>query len=88
MQIDIPPTEHQALAKMAGDAGYDSVECFVAEHILSLAHHSVAPMSEQELRASLEMCDRGMDEIDAGGGRDAREALLEIGRRRGYSLDV
>ena len=54
-------------------------------------HHpapaELPPMSEQELRQSLNTCDRGMAEIDAGGGQDARQALLEMGRRRGFSVD-
>ena len=91
MQIDIPQADADKLAQLATKAGYDSVELFVTEHVLTLAHHAdpadLPPLSEEELRASLEMCDRGMAEIDAGGGRDARQALLEIGRRRGFSLD-
>ena len=46
-----------------------------------------ALLSDEQLQASLAMCDRGMAEIDSGGGRDAREALLEIGRKRGFPLD-
>jgi hypothetical protein len=91
MQIDIPQGAQARLAQLAVDAGYQSVELFVTEHVLALAHYprvvNLGPLSEEELRASLDSCDRGMAEIDAGGGRDAREALLEIGRRRGFSLD-
>ena len=76
---------------MATQAGYESVEAFVAEHLRALASQTSLTqpdaLSEEQLRDSLAMCDRGMDEIAAGGGVDAREALLEIGRKRGFSLD-
>jgi hypothetical protein len=89
MQINLPPQQIQQLTQQATVAGYDSLETYVSDVLLRLAggSHLAEPSTptEQELAASLEMCDRGMNEINSGGGIDAREALLEIGRKRGFS---
>jgi hypothetical protein len=90
MQIEITQAEQQRLIRLASAAGYEDVEQFVADHVSVLSQQPTPEelplLSPGELEESLAMCDRGMAEIDAGGGREAREALLEIGRKRGFNL--
>lgn len=90
MQIDLPQPEHDRLVKLASAAGYAGAEQYVAEHLIALANDSqtlsLLNPSDDALRASVEMCDRGMAEIDAGGGHDAVEALRKIGRKHGFSV--
>ena len=90
MNINIPPGEQAKLSQLAVEAGYDDVEVFVTEYVLSLAYNArneLPPLREEQLQASLAMCDQGMAEFAGGGGRDAREVMLEIGRRHGLSLE-
>ena len=87
MEINIPPAEQARLAQHAAAAGYDDVQRYVMDHVLAIAHHptplELTPPSEQELQASLEMCDRGMAEAEAGKGRDFRAALDDIAEKHG-----
>ncbi len=82
MQIDIPQSEQDRLAQHAA-AGYDDVERYAAEHLVALAHQptpdELPQLAEEELQASLAMCDESMAEFEAGGG-------LSIGEARELSL--
>lgn len=55
---------------------------------MQINESSADPERPDDLAASLAMCDRGMAELDAGGGKDAIAAMEEIGRQRGYSINV
>lgn len=89
MEINIPPAEQARLAQHAAAAGYDDVERYVKDHVLAIAHYptpiEMPPLSDKELQASLEMCDRGMAEAEAGKGRDFREALDDIAEKHGLN---
>ena len=78
MQIDLPQDDQKKLSVLAAEAGFDSVEHYVAEHLRSLAHHpsaaEFAPLTEEDLQESLAMCDRGMEEAAAGKGMTVSEA--------------
>ncbi len=91
MQIDLPTADQVTLAALATEAGYDSVEHYVTEYLVEFAqHHAVAnlpPLSEQEIRASLAMCDQGMAEARAGKGKDFQEALGRIASKHGLNLE-
>lgn len=84
MQIDVSAEHYDGLARHAAAAGYGNVEAFIA----ALANEPTADprgaLSEEELRRSAADCDSGIKAIEAGGGRDLREAILELGRQRGY----
>jgi hypothetical protein len=84
MQIDLPQDEQKKLGVLAAEAGFDSVEHYVTEHLRTLAQHpsttQFAPLTQEELQESLAMCDRGMEEAAAGKGMsvdDARRHTLE-----------
>lgn len=85
MQIDIPAEHYDGLARHAAAAGYGNVEAFIA----ALAEEPTAdprgPLTENELRRSAAECDRSIANIEAGAGRDLRQALLDLGRERGYA---
>ncbi len=88
MHIDLPQTEQEKLTQQAMAAGFDDVKLFIAEHLVALAHQPAredfAPLSDEELEASLAMIDRSMEEFSAGGGLtldQAREKSLELLKR-------
>jgi hypothetical protein len=84
MQIDISSEHYERLVHQAKAAGYVNLEGFIA----ALAEEPTAdprgPLTEDALRESAAECERGIAQIEAGGGRDVREALLTLGRERGY----
>ncbi len=81
MTIHLPEARLSQLSVLASNAGYESVEEFVSDHLVALAEQQnpadLEPMSEEEMQASLEMIDRGMEDIAAG-----RYYTLEEARRR------
>ncbi|MEO1498075.1 MAG: hypothetical protein AAFV43_13090 [Planctomycetota bacterium] len=87
MQIDLPQPDHDRLTKLASAAGYASAEQYATEHLIALANDpelsELLNPSDEVLRASVEMCDRGMAEADAGLGVDARQAINEIADKYG-----
>jgi hypothetical protein len=84
VQIEIPSEHYERLSRHATAAGFASVESF----IVALADEPTADprgvLTEDDLRQSAADCERGIAEIEAGGGQDLSHALHEIGRRRGY----
>jgi len=78
MQIEIPQSERKRLAQHAAAAGYGDVERYAAEHLLALAQEptpdELPPLDEEELQASLTMCDASMAELEGGGGLSISEA--------------
>jgi hypothetical protein len=89
MQIDIPTVEAKKLELHAAAAGFDSVEKYVTEFVLTLAEQPnaaehFAPLADDELAASLAMIDRGMAQIRSGQGLSVAEArrhtLEQLGR--------
>lgn len=44
-------------------------------------------LSKEEMKESLAMIDRAMAQMDAGGGRDALEALEQLGAKYGFTID-
>jgi hypothetical protein len=91
MQIDIPAAEAEKLERQAAAAGFDSAEKYVTEFVLTLAERPdalelFAPMTDDELAASLAMIDRGMEDARAGRTRPAKAALQEIADEFGLKI--
>lgn len=79
MNIDIPPDQRQKLTEHATAAGFDSVERYVTEFVLTLADRPTAkqiftPLSDDELNASLAGIDQCMKQINAGQGLSVEQA--------------
>jgi len=66
--IQLTPEQQAAIAFHAEREGKDWPE------LLEEKFPALPPMSEEELQASLAMCDRGMAEIEAGQGMGIEEA--------------
>ncbi|QDU91771.1 hypothetical protein Pla175_52020 [Pirellulimonas nuda] len=70
MEISLTPLEQTRLASMATQAGFDSVDRFVAEHVAALAceplPEEIGRLSPEALRESLAMCDLGMRQAQHG----------------------
>jgi len=84
MQIDVSAEHYAGLVRRAVAAGYGNVEALLA----ALANEPTADprgkLSEDEVRRSAAECDCGIQAIEAGGGHDLRDAMLELGRQRGF----
>jgi len=82
MQINIPPSEQDRLARHASAAGYSDVSAYVTEYVMALASQpdDIERLSPEALEAGLSMCDQSMAQIDQG------ESLTSVEARR-QSLD-
>lgn len=88
MEIQITPSQQQRLALHAQAAGYANVEAFVAAQLDDLASQPTTdelPLVDET--AAQEMNRRGEKDITAGRVRDMRNALTELGERRGYAAE-
>ena len=83
MQIDIPFTEEKRLIEQAAAQGYASVEAYASELLVQVAQSGArsafAPLTDEEMEASLAMIERSLAEFEAGKGLtldQARERTL------------
>jgi hypothetical protein len=84
MQIDLLPEEEAEIRRQAVAVGYDSPGRYLVD--LAIKPEAVLqPLTDAELRASAAMCDRGMQEADAGLGVPMRKAILEIASELGLA---
>lgn len=82
MQIEIPQSEQDILARQATAAGYDDVERYVTEQVRALVYQP-SPEEIAENVAKLESADAS---IDAGQGIDAEDAFRSIAEKHGFKL--
>jgi hypothetical protein len=93
MVIDIPQDAVETLSVRAHRAGFDSVESYVAAHVVEFASNDscddeeFARLSESELRASVAMLDQSMADLAAGKDEDFRKVLAEIVDEFGLNLN-
>jgi len=90
MQINLPNDADVIVLQKAAAAGFgEDVNAYVSHLISSdvAIEEPCETLSEAELAASEAMIARGEADIEAGNFRDMKEALLELGEKRGYSLD-
>lgn len=89
MQINLPTDADPIIINKAAAAGFgDDVAAYVA-HLIVMDEPSGDPrgqLAEEQLRQSVAELEAADASIDAGGGRDAREALLELGQKFGFQL--
>ncbi|WP_148075035.1 hypothetical protein [Bythopirellula goksoeyrii] len=86
MQIDISQDDYDRLAKHADAAGYADVPAFISALASEPIEDPRGILSDEDLRVSISECEKAHADIQAGGGRDFREAILEIGRKFGFEL--
>jgi len=90
MQINLPNDAEIIVLQKAAAAGFgDDVNAYVA-HLISADVPMEKPceeLVEAELASSEAMISQGEADIEAGKFRDMKEALLDLGEKRGYSLD-
>ena len=80
MQIEI--TNEAAAIQAAAVAGFASVEEFV-----NGLFTDIAPLTKEELEASLAMCDRGMKNFADGKSQPLKDALTKIASDLGISIE-
>jgi len=82
MQIEIPQSEQDILARQATAAGYDDVECYVTEQVRALVYQP----SPEEIAENVARLERADASIDAGHGIDAEDAFRRIADKHGFKL--
>jgi hypothetical protein len=90
MHINLTGHETEILGRQAAAAGFATADEYVTHFVHTLAQspeHVLAPLSDEELAASLAMIDQGMTEILAGSGltvEGARQlSLSQLGDNAG-----
>lgn len=89
MQIQLPHDADAIVRTKAEAAGFgNDIAAYVGHLIVSdkPAETTFSPLSKEELATSEAMIRRGEEELAAGKFRDMKEALLELGEKRGYSM--
>ena len=82
--IQIPDDQYQYLAQRAQAEGFADVDAFVSALVGEPFVDPRGELTEAQLRQSVEELNAADASIDAGGGRDAKEAFLELGREFGF----
>lgn len=84
--IQLPDDQFQALSAMALAAGYQDVPAFIASFVGEPTDDPRGTLTDAQLRENVAVMERGEAEIDAGGGQDMKEALVEIAKK--HDLDI
>ena len=84
--IQLPDDQYQKLTIVAQAAGYEDVPAFISALAEEPTEDPCGTLTEQELRESVEMIERGNAEIEAGGGMDVEEAFDKIAKKHGLSV--
>jgi hypothetical protein len=87
MQINIPSDAESLVRDKAAAAGFPSVDQYVLSLILREEDEaSDEPLTPEDLAASLAMLDRGIEDVKAGRTQPAKEALEEIAKEFGLTI--
>ena len=84
--IDLSDEQYHRLSVVAEAAGYQDVPAFIASFADELVADPRGELSDEVLRANVAAMQRGEAEIDAGGGQDMKDAIVEIADK--YNLNV
>jgi len=86
MQINLPNDVDVVVQQKAAAAGFgEDVDAYIAHLIVN--DEPVEALTPEQLKESEAMLRRGEADMEAGRVQDMREALLEIGEKRGFTLD-
>ena len=84
--IQLPEDQFQKLSAVAQAAGYQDVSAFIASFADEPVKDPRGSVADTQLRENVAAMERGEAEIDAGGGQDMKEALVEIADK--YDLNI
>lgn len=82
--IELPDDQFKKLSDQAAAAGFQDVTAYLGALVEDAEFDPRCGMSDDELRESAAECNRINEAMKAGGGRDAREALSELGEKLGF----
>lgn len=82
--IQIPDDQYARLTERAAAEGYADVTAFIVSLAGVQEPDPRGPLSEVDLQESVSQLNAAEAEIEVNGGRDAMEALLEIGQELGF----
>jgi len=84
--IQLPDDQFQQLSKVAHAAGYQDVSAFIGSFANEPFDDPRGKLSEDQLRENVAFMERGEAELDAGGGHNLRDAIIEIATK--YDLKI
>ena len=79
--IQFPEDQFQRLSAVAHAAGYQDVSTFIASFADDPIKDPRGKIADAQLRENVTAMERGEAEIDAGGGQDMKEAIVEIANK-------
>lgn len=85
--IQIPDEQYEKLTIVAQAAGYDDVPALIKAIAEEPTDDPRGPLSEEELRESVAMIERGNTEIENGGGMDAEAVFRKVADKHGFTID-
>ena len=84
--IQLPDDQYQYLAKRAHAEGYANVDAFISALVGEPFEDPRGNLTEEELRQSVAELEAADASIDAGGGHDAQDAFIKLGREFGFEI--
>ena len=87
MQINIPPAEQQRLVALAALHGFDTPEEYASSILVNAVQlEAFAELSPEEMAASVQSIEIGLQQAKDGKGIPARQAMNEIATKYGLAL--
>lgn len=88
MEIDISPIAQQHLAALATQHGFSTAEEYASSIVLNAVQlENFAALSPQEMAESVKSIERGISDVEAGRSRPAHEAMDDIAKKFGFSIE-
>ncbi len=84
--FELPEDQFQRLSAVAHAAGYQDVLAFITSFADDPIEDPRGNLTETQLRDNVAAMERGEAEIDAGGGQEMKQALVEIADK--YDLNI
>ena len=84
--IQLPDDQFQKLSVVAQAAGYADVPAFIASLAGEPIEDPRGTLSDAQLRENVAAMECGEAEIEAGGGQDMKDAIVEIAGK--YDLNI
>lgn len=85
--IQLPDEQFQRLASLAQAAGYGDVDGLLASLAAEPIEDPRGLLTEEQLRESVARMEQGEADIEAGKGREMKDALNEIADKYGLKIN-
>ena len=84
--IQVPDDQYQRLSALAQAAGYQDVSAFIASCADVPVEDPRGTLVDEQLRVNVGKIQRGEEEIEACGGQNMKDAIVEIAGKHGLNI--